>query len=97
MATFEFARFKTDPAQADQLVARWRAAVTAIRDRFPGLIEANLSRIDDSTWVDVWRWESHDAAVAAAQGAPEVPEAAAMFALITESPQMEHGEIVEQA
>jgi hypothetical protein len=65
--------------------------------RFPGLIEANLTRIDDATWMDVWRWETHEAAVAAARGAPEVPEAAAMFSLITEPLSMEHGDIIEQA
>jgi heme-degrading monooxygenase HmoA len=97
MATFEFARFKIDPTQADQLVERWRAAVAAIRTRFPGLIEANLARIDDTTFVDVWRWETHEAAMAAAQGAPDTPEAASMFSLIAEPPLMEHGDIIEQA
>ena len=31
--------------------------------------------------MDVWRWESGEATLAAAEGAPNVPEAAAMFSL----------------
>lgn len=96
MATFELARYRIDPTNADELARRWRAAVVAIRDRFPGLIEANLARLDDDTFMDVWRWESHETAVGAAQEAPDVPEAAALFSLIVGPPTMEHGEIVER-
>lgn len=96
VAAYEFARYKIDPAQADELVVRWRQAVDAIRARFPGLAEANLTRIDEATFMDVWRWETREAAVAAAEGAPHVPEAAAMFSLIVEPPVMEHGELIQQ-
>lgn len=97
MATFELARYRIDPADADELTRRWRSAVAAIRARFPGLLEANLARLDDDTFVDVWRWESRETAVAAAQQAPDVPEAAALFSLIVGPPTMEHGEIVARS
>lgn len=96
MAAYEIARYKIDPAQADELVVRWRKAVDAIRARFPGQIEANLTRIDDATFMDVWLWEDRQAAVAAAEGAPDVPEAAAMFSLIVEPSIMEHGDLVQR-
>lgn len=96
MATFELARFTIDPADTDELMERWRRAVAAIRDRFPGLIEANLTRIDETTYLDVWRWESHDQALAAAAAAPDIPEAAAMFTLITQPPSVDHAQIVQQ-
>lgn len=33
----------------------------------------------------------------AAQGAPDIPEAASMFSLTAEPPLMEHGDIIEHA
>ena len=97
MTTLELARYRVDPREADELQARWQAAVTAIRTRFPGLVTARLTRLSDDTFLDVWEWESRDAALAAADGAPAVPEAAEMFSLIVEPPTMEHGEIIQQA
>ncbi len=97
MTTFEIARYRIDPDRADELVDRWYAAVDAIRARYPGLIEANLVRIDDATWMDLWRWATHEEAVAAAGAAPSIPQAAAMFELIVAPPAMEHGDIVAHA
>jgi heme-degrading monooxygenase HmoA len=96
MAAFELARYRVDPQNTDELLTRWEAAVSAIRRTFPGLVGANLARLDEQTWIDVWRWESPEAAHAAAQGAPSVPEAAAMFSLIAEPLAMEHAEIVRE-
>ena len=97
MAAFELARYRVAPENADELVQRWEAAVGAIGRSFPGLVDANLARLDEQTWIDVWRWESAEAARAAAEGAPSVPEAAAMFSLIAEPLAMDHAEIVREA
>ena len=97
MPTFELARYRVDPQNTEELTRRWEAAVDAIRATFPGLVGANLARLDEQTWIDVWRWESAEAAQAAAQGAPSVPEAAAMFSLIAEPLAMDHAEIVREA
>ncbi len=97
MSSFELARYREAPENADELVRRWEAAVDAIRRAFPGLVDANLARLDEQTWIDVWRWESTEAARAAAEGAPKVPEAAAMFSLIAEPLAMDHAEIVREA
>lgn len=97
MATMELARYRIDPSRAQELEARWQPAVTAIRDRFPGLIAARLIRLDESTFVDAWEWETLEAALTAAEGALSVPEAAALFELIVEPPTMEHGEILRHA
>lgn len=97
MSTFELARYRIDPTKAAELTRRWHAVVAGIRGRFPGLIEANLTRLDEATFLDIWRWETREAALAAAEGAHTVPEAAAMFALIVGPPTMEHADIVERA
>lgn len=96
MDVLELARYHVEASKAEQLRSLWPAAVAAVRARFPGLIDANLARLDERTWMDVWRWESRAAAKAAAEGAMSVPEAAAMFALIDEIVAMEHAEVVER-
>ena len=97
MAAFELARYRVEPENTEELLQRWEAAVDAVRRSFPGLVDANLARLDEQTWIDVWRWESTEAARAAAEGAPSVPEAAAMFSLIAEPLAMDHAEILKQA
>ncbi|MEM9447087.1 MAG: hypothetical protein AAGA75_00960 [Cyanobacteria bacterium P01_E01_bin.6] len=94
MATFELARFTVKADDVDLLLKRWPAAVEAIGSACPGLIEANLVRLDETTWIDIWRWETHELAVSAAQEAPSIPAAAEMFSLISGPPTMEHGEVV---
>lgn len=79
------------------MLQRRPVAVQAIRTRCPGLVEANLIQLDEATFLDAWRWESRDAALAAAETAPSIPEAAAMFALIVEPPTMEHGALLRRA
>lgn len=95
MATFELARYQIDPSNAEKLEIQWPLAVKAISYEFPGLIQANLVRLDDTTWIDIWHWESHEAAVKAAEGAPKIPAAAEMFSLISGPPTLEHGQIVK--
>lgn len=97
MHALELARYHVDIDKAEQLRSRWPAAVAAVRARFPGLIDASLARLDERTWIDVWRWETLEAATAAAAGAGDLPEVAAMFALIDEVVAMEHAEVVERA
>ena len=97
MAAFELARYRVEPQNTDELLRRWEAAVQAVRQSFPGLVDANLARLDEQTWIDVWRWESAEAARAAAQGGPSGPEAAAMFSLIAEPLAMDHAEILKEA
>lgn len=96
MHVLELARYHVDASKAEQLRSHWPAAVAAVRARFPGLVEADLARLDERTWLDVWRWESLEAAEAAAKGAASLPEAAAMFALIEEVVAMEHAQVVER-
>ncbi|HEX2054084.1 MAG TPA: antibiotic biosynthesis monooxygenase [Actinomycetota bacterium] len=97
MIAYELARYRVDPSNAGELMKRWPPAVEAIRKCFPGLVGAELARLDEQTWVDVWKWESREAAQVAAQGAPQVPEAAALFSLIAEPLSMEHADVVSQA
>ncbi|MEU7004072.1 antibiotic biosynthesis monooxygenase [Nonomuraea sp. NPDC046570] len=85
MPVITVTRFQADPADAERLRARHAALVSATRAAVPGLTEARLGRIDDRTWVGVWRWDSAASLAAARQAVPGNAEAAAAFALTREA------------
>ena len=97
LAILRFDRFKADPTNAEELLARRNTLVAAVREAVPGLIEARLVRIDDETWIDMWRWDSRTNAQAAAARARagNIPEAAAAFAL-TRDVVTEFAEVVDE-
>ncbi|GAA2394736.1 antibiotic biosynthesis monooxygenase [Nonomuraea africana] len=85
MSVITVTRFQIDPADAEQLRDRHAALVAATRAACPGLTEARLGRLDDETWVGVWRWDSAPSLQAARQAVPGNAEATAAFALTRES------------
>ncbi|WP_188188664.1 antibiotic biosynthesis monooxygenase [Nonomuraea sp. SYSU D8015] len=85
MSVITVTRFQIDPADADELRARHAALVAATRAAAPGLIEARLGRVDDTTWVGVWRWDSAAGLQTARQAVPGNAEASAAFALTREA------------
>jgi quinol monooxygenase YgiN len=95
MTVARFARFHVEPAQVEEMIDKRAAVIAAIRRRFPGLVEARLARLDERTWVDVWRWESAADLQRALEGGPTVPEAPALFALIQQLT-TEDAEIVDE-
>ncbi|HEU5107614.1 MAG TPA: hypothetical protein VFT95_03475 [Micromonosporaceae bacterium] len=81
MAVLRFTRFTADPADTENMLAKRAALVSAARNAFPGLIETQLARLDDETWIDIWRWNSLEEAQAAVRTAGSIPEVAAAVAL----------------
>jgi hypothetical protein len=77
-------RFKADHADADEVRARHTALVSVIRSVAPGLGEARLGRLDDRTWVGIWRWDSAEHLRTARRDVADRPETAAAFALVTD-------------
>lgn len=83
MAVYRLVRFTIDPADTEKMLATRAALVAATRNAFPGLAEARLARVDEETWIDMWRWDSLARAQAAIEGAPAaLPEAGVAFSLI---------------
>lgn len=95
MAVLRFTRFKVDPADTDEMLVRRGALVAAVRDTFPGLIEARLGKVDEETWVDVWHWRSRVDAEAALANPAAIPQAAAAFALAKDIT-AENAEVVDE-
>ena len=95
MAVPRLTRFRVDPADANEMLARRNALVAAVRDTFSGLVEARLGKVDDETWVDMWRWQSLADAEAALANAAALPQAAAAFALARDIT-AENAEVVDE-
>lgn len=72
-----------DPNDTEEMLARRNALVDAARHAVPGLLEARLVRVDERTWIDLWRWASAEDAEAAARHvrAGRFPEADAALEL----------------
>lgn len=95
MTVLRFARFTLEPTKVEQMFTRRATLVAAIKERFSGLIGAELARLDDRTWIDIWRWDSMSSAQAATAAAPSMPEVAAAVA-VAGNFTMEHAELVDE-
>ncbi len=95
MAVLRFAHFTTDPDRTDEMLAKRAALVATIKEQFPALTETRLARVDQSTWIDTWRWESLAEAETAISRAPSIPEAGAAFA-VTSDMSAHFAEIVDE-
>jgi hypothetical protein len=82
MSLISITRFQADPADAEQVRARHAGLVTAIRAALPGLTEARLGRLNDETWVGIWRWDCAASLQAARQTVPGTTAATEAFALV---------------
>jgi hypothetical protein len=72
MAAVRMHRYTLDPANLAELIARRATLLDAIRAAHPGLAEARLTRLEDGTFTDVWRWESAEQMRAALGGMSRV-------------------------
>ncbi|GAB0105612.1 hypothetical protein JMUB6875_45920 [Nocardia sp. JMUB6875] len=75
MAVIRLHRFRVARADLDTLLAQRRTLINGIRRAHPGLTEARLTRLEDGTYLDTWRWDTAEhmlTAIAAAQGIPLV-------------------------
>jgi hypothetical protein len=95
MAVIRTTRFNVDHADAETMLARRRQLLDAVRAAFSGPTEARLVRLDDGSWLDIWRWDSAETLRAALEGAPGLPEAGAAFA-VTRGASVEQGEVVDE-
>ena len=94
MTVLRLDSFTIDPADIGELLTRHAALAAVAKDAFPGLIDVQLAKIDDQTWIDVWRWDSLANAQAAAAQGPTIPQAGAAFSLI-KSLAVEYAEVLD--
>ena len=94
MADIRLHRYTVDPPNLEELLARRAAAISAIRAAHPGLVEARLIRLEDGTFIDVWRWDSAEQMQAALDATPVPPASAATS--LTQDRTTEDGEIIDE-
>ena len=58
MTALRLVQFTIDPADTEEMLTRHAALVATAKDAFPGLIDVQLAKVDDRTWIDVWRWDT---------------------------------------
>jgi len=95
MAVSRTHRYTIDPADLDELIARRATLIAAIRAAHPGLAEARLTRLEDGTFTDVWRWDSAEQMQAALADMARFPQARAAMSLTRDATAVD-GEIVDQ-
>ncbi|GAA1610229.1 hypothetical protein GCM10009789_75740 [Kribbella sancticallisti] len=96
MTILRLTRFTLKPSvETDTMLSTRAELIEAVRAKFPGLTETRLAKVDDTTWLDLWRWESNESLQAALAGAPALPQAAAAFALVEDATE-ERMELVEE-
>jgi hypothetical protein len=76
MAAVRMHRDTVDPSDFDELIARRAELIAAIWAARPGLAETRLTRLEDGSYTDVWRWESSEQMRAALADMPRFPRAA---------------------
>jgi heme-degrading monooxygenase HmoA len=57
------------------MIRRRPALEAGVREKLPGLLDIQLLRLEDGTYMDLLRWESREAADAAIKRFASVPEA----------------------
>jgi hypothetical protein len=94
MAVVRTHHYTVDQADLPDLLTRRTALIAAIRAAHPGLSDTRLTRLDDGTFTDVWRWDSAGQMQAALAAMP-IPEARAAMSLTRDSTAQD-GEIVDE-
>jgi hypothetical protein len=96
MAVSRTHRYTVDPADLDELIARRAALIAAVREVHPGLTDTRLTRMEDGTCTDVWRWNSAAEMRAAMADMPKFGDkAGAAWALARDATHVD-GEIVDE-
>jgi quinol monooxygenase YgiN len=87
--------YRVEPGNLEQLLAQRANLIAGIRAANPGLLEARLTRHEDGTYTDVWRWESVEQMTGALAAAAGFPLVRATLAL-THDASVQNGEIVDE-
>jgi hypothetical protein len=96
LLTFELAAFTVIDGAEPALLAERPKMIAALRQAFPGVLAAWLTRQDDGSWLDVVLWRSRQEAEDAAHRIDQVPAAQRWFRHIAESKGLRHVEVAHE-
>jgi hypothetical protein len=87
--------YRVEPSKLEQLLAQRANLIAGIRAANPALVETRLTRYEDGTYTDVWRWESAEQMTIALTAAAGFPLVGATLAL-THDAAVQNGEILDE-
>jgi quinol monooxygenase YgiN len=87
--------YRIDPDNIERLLTQRANLIAGIRAANPGLLEARLTRHEDGTYTDVWRWESAEQMTAALAASAAFPLVGATLALAHDA-SVQNGEIIDE-
>jgi hypothetical protein len=88
-------RYTVPPADVDELIARRATLIATIRASYPGLTETRLTRLEDGSYTDVWRWDTVEQMRKVFAAIPRIPEVRAAMSLTREATAL-NGEIIDE-
>lgn len=87
--------YRVAPEDLDKLLTQRADLIAGIRAGNPGLVETRLTRHDDGTYTDAWRWESTEQMTTALATAGGFPLVGATLGL-THDASAQNGEIIDE-
>jgi hypothetical protein len=87
--------YRVEPSKLEQLLVQRANLIAGIRAGNPALVETRLTRHEDGTYTDVWRWESAEQMTIGLTAAAGFPLVGATLAL-THDATVQHGEIIDE-
>ena len=94
MAVTRTHHYTVDAADLPELLTRREAVITAVRAAHPGLTHTRLTRLEDGSYTDTWRWDSAEQMQAALAAMP-IPQARAAMSL-THDATAQDGEVIDE-
>ncbi|QIS09684.1 hypothetical protein [Nocardia arthritidis] len=95
MAVMRVHRYRVADADLDALLAQRATLIDGIRRAVPGLTETRLTRLEDGSYTDTWRWESAERMLTALAAAQGFALTAATMALTADAT-AQNGEIIDE-
>ena len=87
----EFVKYSVKEASEEEFLALRSSAIAAVKAAHPALVSVPvLAQQPDGSWIDVWIYETQEAAEAANAGAGDIPEFVA-FAAVVDGVEIEAG------
>jgi len=95
MAAVRTHRYTVDTGNLDAMLEQRNALITGIRSANPAFSGATLVRLEDGSYLDIWRWESAEDMRRAAEAAAKVPLVGATLSLTTGHTTLD-GEVLDE-
>jgi hypothetical protein len=88
---YQVVHARVHPEVEEEMLGHREAFVISMRRAVPGLLDAQLVKLEDGTWLDIVRWASPADAEAGASAHERVPEAAEMGRFVSEVTSIQQG------